>query len=105
MDYKTERELFIFHKLLDLDFNIKSYGFDYWKMAIFYYNDFSSIVDLYKFIASKYGKTWTAIERTMRTAVNEKTVKKLKSYYNINDTCNIVVLRVICTEIYSVEEV
>lgn len=104
-DYKADIEIAIFHKLLDLKFSIKSYGFDFWKMAIYYYNDFPNMVDLYKYIGLRYGKSWKSVEIAMRRAIDNNTKKMLQEYYNIDNYSNIVIWRLISTEFYSVKEV
>ena len=106
MDRDSEREIMIFHKLIDLKFNIKSVGFDFWKMALFYYGDFGSIVELYKYIARRYGRSWSNVEKAMRTAIDIHTNNAIRNHYKYEgNQSNIEVLRLIANEIYSVKEV
>ncbi len=84
-------------KLIELQFNVNSEGFDYWITAIemqgkrttFYRY---STIGLYKDIAELYNKTWSRVERAMRHAIRpaKANIRKKYNYYNKLDTKGII---------------
>lgn len=71
--------------LLQLGFNIKSIGFDFWLTAIHIYlkNRQISMMTLYKEIGKRRNKTASQIERAMRTA-SETAKENIKKLYDYN---------------------
>lgn len=71
--------------LLQLGFNIKSIGFEFWLTAIHIYlkNRQISMMTLYKEIGKRRNKTASQIERAMRTA-SETAKENIKKLYDYN---------------------
>lgn len=71
----------IINKLLDLNFNITSKGFNYWIDAIkINIKDKNKMQSIYYIIAKKYNTSWTSIERAMRHS-KEKAINCLLEKY------------------------
>lgn len=71
----------IINKLLDLNFNITSKGFNYWIDAIkINIKDKNKMQSIYYIIAKKYNITWTSVERAMRHS-KEKAINCLIEKY------------------------
>lgn len=76
----------IIKELVNLNFNVRSKGFDYWIQAIeLCFNEkiiYDKMTDIYKTIANFNNVNYLNVERTMRTARKNISIKKYYNYTN-----------------------
>lgn len=80
----------IINKLLDLNVNVNTKGFEYWIQAILLIKKSEvkwNMIDLYNQIALDNGDTYTRVERTMRHAL-EGAKKRIQQVYSYNRKIN-----------------
>lgn len=76
----------IIYRLLDLDLNVDSKGFEYWIQAIQLVKKSEvqwNIIDLYEKIALDNGDTYKRVERAMRYCL-EGAKERVQQVYNYN---------------------
>ena len=70
-------------KLIELNFNVSSRGFEYWLILINYYlnkNKYTTLESIYNRIAKLYNTTRDRVERNIRTC-SKKALPTIREYY------------------------
>lgn len=97
-------------KLLELQFNVSSIGFQYWETAIMlyrkkYYEYNNTIEQVYYDVAKIYNSTITRVERAMRTARTPATEQIQKQFNYYNKLTNKTVLELLTRNTLFIEKV
>lgn len=74
-------------KLIELNFNVSSKGFEYWIILIHEYqkkNKYTTIESIYNKIAKIYNTTRDRVERNIRTA-SKQALPTIREYYKYKD--------------------
>lgn len=69
------------HELINLNFNARSIGLNYWIEVILLYKTNKKVEFIYNKIAKNHNVTRNSIERAMRTALRPAR-ENIQSYYN-----------------------
>lgn len=73
-------------KLIELNFNVSSKGFEYWILLVYSYitnkgKKYFNLEKIYEIIAKTYNTTRNRVERNIRTA-SKQALPTIREYYN-----------------------
>ena len=75
------------NELIDLDLPLQGDSFMYWRELLVYIKtkniEMYNMLDLYKVLGKRYKKSFTSVERILRTGT-DKMKKRIKEKYGIN---------------------